>query len=330
MTGELDSIYQDYRSAMEAGDVPRAVELGVRFAQADPPIDSLLSDFRAAITEGDHDKAESLLDKIGAKYESIRPEERAKVEKSVVVREQLPDTDARSTAHQHIQQALATQLSRSSFLTTSASYLADPEAGDSTEVTGQADTVEQREAELDDRSSSAESVHESTDLPPQIAIALARLADTTIPVGTTVSLTVEVRNIGDATATDVGVSASAPDGISVGNAEFVGDIEPDGSEQAELGITGTEVGQYSLTVQVESANAGSATDTVDVDVVEGGQDSPIKAIAGDDGRIDLQEVLTAIRLFNNSEPVPGSGGQTLTLDDVLKIIQYFNNDTPVQ
>lgn len=61
-------------------------------------------------------------------------------------------------------------------------------------------------------------------------------------------------------------------------------------------------------------------------VTVGGQDvNPvIRAIVGADGEVQAGEVLTAIDYYNTGEPVPGTGGETVSSQQVLEIIRRYN------
>lgn len=55
----------------------------------------------------------------------------------------------------------------------------------------------------------------------------------------------------------------------------------------------------------------------------------IQAIAEDDNQIGFDEVLEAIPLFNENDPILGTDGSTLGFQEVLHVIELFNSGETV-
>jgi PKD repeat protein len=137
-----------------------------------------------------------------------------------------------------------------------------------------------------------------------------------------------------------------PDTVTLDSAPSA---DPDGSiQQAEWAVDGTALGTgrqvthsfetpeihtVELTVTDDDGALDQQTRTVTVrpsDPEPEPQPEPVAlALTGEDGRFQLDEVQTAIDLWAEDEPVPGTDGATLTLDQVQRFIDAWAEDRPI-
>jgi len=172
-------------------------------------------------------------------------------------------------------------------------------------------------------------------------------ADVTVETVTTpaedgATVTVSVTNDGSAPLDLRAAPRAFPAGATIAETTSDGGTVTAGGDavewtQVQSGETVTAMFRLAL-----SGSGDGATGTADVRVgLDGGPGAvPVEvtlpepaspsvvAVAGDDRRVDFDEVIRAIRLHNADEPVPETGEQ-LSRSDVTDIIRLFNAGAPV-
>jgi hypothetical protein len=114
-------------------------------------------------------------------------------------------------------------------------------------------------------------------------------------------------------------------------------IEPNESVTGTLSIEipdSVAAGTYDIKA---TAGGGESTATANASIVIQKEDNSTEppeenvsvraAIAGDDNSVGFDDVLTAIRWYNNETIVPNTGGETVSFQDVLEAIQRYNTES---
>ncbi|WP_435118949.1 CARDB domain-containing protein [Halolamina sp. C58] len=172
-----------------------------------------------------------------------------------------------------------------------------------------------------------EQLADETTTPPKItAVNPGAAVPETLAAGSTKQVEITVRNIGDATASDVTVSLSPPSFLAVSpeNAQ-IGTLMNDAEATSTFTVEGIEAGSGTLEVVIETADQNGGTTAVEVTATAETKDV-IDALTGTDGEVSFAELLTTIEYYNSGEAVPNTGGEQVTLQHVLIIIERYNNN----
>ncbi|WP_121823628.1 CARDB domain-containing protein [Halostella salina] len=313
--------------AVRTGDIETALDAQRAIATSSPPLPELLDEFRAAVDAGDDARAETVLTKIDDRIEERRPAEQASVEQAALTREENdPDRETLTELQTHIENATETSLDRAGFLGVATTYLEDG-WDDTSEVTEAADTLGSKERELQSSVERVEETLDSTTLPASVEVVAIGNATARRQVDEEFAVTATVENLGDRRATDVTVRVEPGDGLAASPGER-GPIavEPGQRREVEFTVVGTRSGEFTLGFRVDSENAGVSSGETTV-IVRSEADppaTPVEALAGTDGEVTFDDVITAISLYNQDEPVPETDGMTLDFGDVVGVIAAYN------
>ena len=127
---------------------------------------------------------------------------------------------------------------------------------------------------------------------PEIEIIFCDFETSTIYVGNEVTLIVKVKNLGEATAEDVYVRVSEPDGLSLAgssSSRYVGSISGESIYELTFTYKGAKAGTYTITVDATSENAGTDSVSVTITVQSKGELS-----FGGEGPFSLGIILLSI------------------------------------
>jgi hypothetical protein len=323
---EIPHHHDRLAEAIRTGDVAEALDAQQAIAASSPPIPELLEEFRTAVQNGDDEQAETLLGRIEERIEERRPEERASVEGAALTREQDdPDRETLAELQAHITTATETSINRASFLGVATTYLED--AAETGEVTEVADTLGSQEEDLQASAESVAETIESSTLPASVEVVAIGGAADRRTVGEEFTVATTVENLGDRRATDVTVSVETDDGL-VASPDQRGPlaVEPGQRREVEFAVVGERSGEFTLRFRTDSENAGVSSGETTV-IVRAEDDPPttaVEAIAGSDGEVVFDDVITAISLYNQDEPVSDTDGMTLGFSDVISVIAAYN------
>lgn len=327
----LRDTHDELQRAIDAGDVAAAID---RYGDLqDASIDELLDEFTAAVESGDRELAATLADQLATTLDERRREQVQTLERSVTARGQESISESEAQALQeYIQSVTATSLNRNGFLTGTATLLSSFEelsADEREQAADSASSLKESEQQTESSQSSAEEATEQTTVPPTVQLVALSTPEVELATGQTAAVQTEVSNAGDDPARGVAVGVTAPPGLAFnGTRQQLGRVDPDATETATFEFSAVEPGSYDVRFEVDSENAGSGVRETRVEVTEAAT-TPVAALAGDNRRIEFREVVTAISLYNQNEPVPGAEGSRLTFEDVLRVIALFNTEEPV-
>ena len=329
----IRQLHEQLETAVEHGEVSRAIELSERLQTDDTPLDDLLAEFTAAVEDGRRDVAQTLARRIATRVSERRQQQVQTLERSIKARTQpsISETEAQAI-QEYIQSVTATSLERNGFMTSTATLLSEFEqlsADQRTQATESASSLKESEQRTEQSQSSAEEATEQTTVPPSVQVVAVSTPKLTISAGQTAAVTTDVSNAGDEPATGVVVDVAAPTGLAFnGTRREIGRVDSGETETVTFEFTAVDPGSYDVRFQVDSGNAGSGVRETTVEVTEATTD-PVATLAGDNRRIEFNEVVTAISLYNQSEPVAGTDGQQLSFQDVLRVIALFNTEASV-
>jgi len=312
--------------AVRTGRVDEAMDAQRAIAASSPPLPELLDEFRSAVERDDDEQAETLLRKIDDRIRERRPAERSAVQQAALAREENdPDRGTLSELQSHIENATETSLDRAGFLGVATTYLED--AADPGEVTDAADTLSSKEQELQSSVESVEETLDSTTLPASVELVAIGNASERRQVDEEFAVAATVENLGDRRARDVTVAVEGDDGLAASPDERGPvAVEPGQRREVEFTVVGTRSGEFTLGFRTDSENAGVSSGETTV-IVRSESDppaTPVEAIAGADGAVAFDDVITAISLYNQDEPIPETDGMTLDFGDVVAVIAAYN------
>ncbi|MFC7076085.1 COG1361 family protein [Haloarcula halophila] len=320
-----------HRSLSEE-DISGAFEAYTRLQTASAT--DLLERLETAIENDQSDEARTALTQLTDSYQSVRPRESAKVATVEAAREtdelSFEETQELTKA---LREAGQTKLLRSKALTATTALL---DAGtdnppDTATVIEAIEAARQQEQSLDQTLSATESLVDKVTLPPAIEL-LALSVPSSVPVGENASVTATVANTGDSTATGVNLTLDLPETLSASQTSFVIGQVGDDPATVSTEISGTTPTVTSLGATVTSANATQVSDVATIVVGDGKQDQPTEETGlsrfdtNGNKRIEITEVLAAIKAFNRNQPI---GGVAVGITDVLRVIEAFNTGESV-
>lgn len=293
-------LYDRLEIAFSEDDLARANRLAQQMDEIEPlPVD-LIDEFIAAIRDGEYEKSESILEKIGERYDERESAEGAIVERSVMAqsRGDVPNR-VREPLHEHVQLATSTEFSRASFLLDGAGFLENPEIGDDQALLETAEELRKQETEYKQAEDQAASASEQVDLPPAITILSTELAEP-LAVETAGTFQIVIGNIGDDAATGVQLNLGGTEDVVLDPTEVeLGKLGPDSSLKTDVTISAEQVGSHRITIEADADNASTKTDTVTISAVE---ESP------DNGEADLIDELPHIEEIPEwLPPIAGAG-----------------------
>jgi hypothetical protein len=213
---------------------------------------ALVEEISAAITNDQFGLAERKLDTVRNTYEGLTRTEAADERRIRAARDSgSPPLGTMEQLDAYLRQLNGTRLLRVSFLTGMAAYLLDPLAKDAANVTTIASDLVESERDAAAMVGDARDAATAVDLPAIPTITETESSETSVLVGRSLTLSVTVRNVGDDTATDVGVTVDAEDGLDPATESLSFDTLPPGEERTRtVEVTATAPGESSISLGV--------------------------------------------------------------------------------
>lgn len=311
---QLPALFERYRAALEAGDLPRAVETAVEIEETTADVNDLLEDFRNALEAGEREVARTILGQLSDAYDRRGRDFEANVQRAMTALEEESLSEAeREELLRFTRVATQTNLNRTGFLIEAVSFF----EGDQTESTlvETSQAVARSEQELEDASgTTSTSVGASPGL-------LGSSSPDEVTEGSSVELTVTVGNVGDEESVPLSLAVSADEGIEPARSTYdVGALA--GGERVEIAIevTGTGSGERNVTVKLRGD--GSSVDSLNgtFTVLET-PNSVREAIVGSDSdAIDSTDIQTAIGYWTDDRRVPGTAGETIDTEVLQSLV----------
>lgn len=259
-------------------------------------ITDALRAYESAIEDDDYAAAKRHLERLNELYEGGITTEDVLTERALLARDQQGgSSEGRTDLHEFAQYSSATALTRTSFLTTAAAYLSDPDEVDRGQVLEVTDTLRTRERELGDRADDVEDALEGITLPPAVELLAVDTPAGPHLKGGTLQLHVVAANAGDGPAESVAVAVTDPDGVSVSPVSVdLGSLDGGSVETVAVDASLDAAGRYSVDVDLSSASAGTSAETATFTVAD-------KTDIVDDVGSSLEELA---RLVESADEVP--------------------------
>ncbi len=338
-TTDVATRVADFDTAVRAGEVRTAADHALAIESATPDLLTGLEDLRDALADGDDGTATTLAVKLGTSRASVRAERAALRGRADHVATALESrSNAARTLSGLVRESATVEGALGTALPTAQLFLEGSEEGRDrgTRLSVVEDVERALEAERTYRSvrSNAEDVLSELDVdrPPRVLLAAVQPDARSFLAGRPETLTVDVANVGDRPATGVALAASVPeDGpFTVDEAEVsVGEL-PAGERSATTLTVGSETaGDYELTVDLTSDNAGQETASRRFFVYD--EPPTIGAVydRDDDRILDTDEIQEAVGHYVEDEPVPYTDGLTLDTEAIRRLVRWWATDDPV-
>lgn len=233
----------------------------------DTPLLDSLNELSTAIENRNYAQTETAFDEYQAAYEEVAPTERVMQQRS-----ELAQTAMNLSSEEHSkltnwrQQRTATSAGRMTVFSQGDLFLLDPQSADISEFAASVAELRSREQALNDRMTIASGVLSDLELPAHIAV-LSADADPPSPVvGTTTSVAVPIANVGATPAESVSLTVESDLPVSP-TETAVGSIAGGETETVSVEVTASETGRQDVVFTAESADAGTASETVTITVV---------------------------------------------------------------
>jgi hypothetical protein len=125
----------------------------------------------------------------------------------------------------------------------------------------------------------------------------------------------------------VALDVTGPSALTVSQPTVsIGQVAAQTEVTESLSVTGTSEGSYSISLNVKGDNGTGASDVVGISVTpeSSSDENAVDVVAGEDGELDRQEVLGAVRSYINDDSFEIGGLQvSLTRSDVLTIVRQY-------
>lgn len=318
---EIPSLFEDYRSSLDEGDLPAAVETSVQMDQTSPDINSLLTDFQNAIDDNDTELAQTLLLQLNNAYDERSADEQAEVQRSIAAIEEGNLTESEREDLFNLTKDMAqTKLARSNFLTVAVNYLESDEVESATEVTNTATDTQDAEDSLSTTSESAETVSDSVELDGTPTILNTNAPSEVVP-DQSVTMSVTLGNVGDADTGELSIETASSDSVTpVDDSISVGSLSPDNQQDTELEFEVSGDGSVELTVTLREDGTDIESSSQSVSLAD--TEVPLRqAITGETGTVlNAAQIQQTISLWANNETVPRTGGETVDTDQIQQFI----------
>lgn len=258
---------------------------------------SLLASMAEALRANDLETARNRLDEVEAVYEEIDLPERRVQRKATIGRDSTETpTDVRKRLDKYAQAVNASDLARSSMLTTATVYLADPTQRDVDDIANTLEEQAEHEATLVELESNVSDDLEAVDLPASLLVKTVETPTGPRPKGSAFEATVGVENIGDTAAKTVTMTVDSEATVSPTSVDF-GDLNEGTRKDAVLEVDAETAGEFTLTLQADGDPGGADETTERFRVVDKatGIDTARGSIADLIDRIDDSNELTGGR-----------------------------------
>lgn len=249
-------------------------------------IQTLLESFETQIAEGNFAEAENTLDEIESRYESESVDRSAKYGTAMAAITQTdPLEESAEDLTEYGKYTAAVPLRRSEFLLKAATFLAEPEEFDESELVELTESLRADESDLQNAEESAETVIEATTLPARPEIVAVQPVEQLV-VGNQTPVEIEVRNVGDELAGEVQLNVSGDETLEVNpESQTLGNIQAGERQRVEITARPSEEGSNQLTVTASTNNGAPTNQIVTISVAD--QDTP--DVTEDDSNVDPEE-----------------------------------------
>lgn len=277
-TAELHDRFVD---AVSDGDLERAATLERQIREQSEPIPDLLSQFNDAIENEEYEKGKTLLREIKRGYTDKRVDENAKARRIANARDAgALSGDGLADAEEFLRSSQSASMERLSFVSNAMVLIERQKAAEKDSVVETTNSLKKTEETVEETGRKASESVEDSDapLPPSLEI-IDTSKESGVAAGDAFSVSLEVYNSGEESATDVTPSVDVPDDVTVvSRPSPPGSLDGDRRRTLSYELRSSRGGKVAVTVRVDSENAKSASDRITIDVSDDGSDD-----GGNDG-----------------------------------------------
>lgn len=323
----VPELYGAYRDALDRGDFGAAVDAAVRIDDAAASRTDLLDDFASAVRAGDRQLATTLLLELDDRFESRTAAERERIQRAVAAAETTRlSAEERSALLELPRRSSQVNANRSSFLSRAIGYL-EAEDGDGETVARTAEQTRDTEREFGETERRVEQTTESVTV-ESAPVLLGVDTPEGVVVGDAVSLTVTVGNAGDARTDPLELRVASTTGVSVDRR--VASLDPVApTDRAETTVDAATDAVGEGRVEFELRREETVVDSLTASFSVARTASSIRAaITGEaDATLDSAELRRAISYWANDEPVPRTGGDTISTERIQTFVtEWVRNE----
>lgn len=327
--GQIDG----YLSALGAGNFQNATETAVAIDSALPPTGDLLSELVSAVGQNYTPKVRLLRRQLRQGYDERAVAETARTERAGIWAEYGPvDPSDKALSQVGLFAERAKMISAQRlnlFLTATPLRSLQINQERRKRLRNVAAQLAQREQLLADAASDAMAVLTGTDLPAAISVLRAEQAGSEFPVEGTGRIELVVGNVGDGTASNVGMTVTADAASVTPQAVDVGELDGMTKVEIPLDVSVTEAGTYTVRVELTSGNAGVDSATASVEASETALSVGSAYDRNGSGHLNTREIQQAVADFEADEPVPGTESQTLNAEALRGLLVAWAYDQPI-
>lgn len=231
-------------------------------------VTDILEDLKAGVEASDAAAVKQAVDDLQAEYDRIAESEQVMLQRAVAARDRTSlSRERRQTLDSFARTTASVALPRSSILTFGAYYVTEPSQVDDDQLLDTADALADEEATLVEQAEQAEPVIEEADLPPALAFTTLTEPTDDQPKGSTFTVDATVRNVGDADAESVAVSAESDLPVSPESIDL-GTLAPDASASATVEVSADAAGTTTVEFSADADDAEAVSESVEVTVVD--------------------------------------------------------------
>jgi PGF-CTERM protein len=228
-------------------------------------IENELDELVDAINNREAERARSLINSIGRRYDEQSAEEKKRIRQATILRGDNEDQQL----DQIVSDSAITEMKRGAFLIRAVSAVLEIEQGSTPDdnFRDAVSEVKQADENLQQSERSVESVIEESTIPPSVELVRLSFQTPTIQVGQSTQLEVTLANIGDQSAEGIESTLELDDSAGVSTSADAPDSLNGGEEtQLVYEIEAIETGDHRARFEVTSENGGSDLDSTTLTV----------------------------------------------------------------
>lgn len=219
-----------------------------------------------ALNDEDAARLDEAMGRLTDAYDTVKMTERARVARLQAARTEADlSQDEQGTITTFERSFMSTYFGRGGFIAGAELYLLDPDEADASELASQASTLAEREQQLETTADEAAPVLDEVSIPARLGILSFSAVDNSPTYGETATVELVLQNVGDEPAENVEAVVEAATLDDSQSASF-DSIEAGTHRSQSFDIPATVGGAVEVGVTVESATAGSVSETTTITV----------------------------------------------------------------
>jgi uncharacterized membrane protein len=316
----IPALHNQFVRDLRTGNLPKVVETSVQIEMQEPSLPELLDDFESAVSNGDKELARTLVVQIQNQLEQKSTAEQQEIARASVAAENSNiSSEDREALLKLVRSSPQVSLQRSQFYNQAVAYLQSEGETTAKETAETASRTRKQEESFEQtRSQTPEPDTES--VKPKFRF-LTTESPSKVSEGTTYSIDVKVSNVGGSPASDVSLEVGEVNGATPATQTVsLEQIPPNETQKVSLEINSPVPTEARVPINLRY-NGEIVDSTSDTTRIIDRTVSVREAITGEpESVLNTAEIQQAISHWSNDEPVPGTGGESVSTEKIQSFV----------